>query len=153
MEVISAQKMDTGLGIKGLVIKGEEILVLRKSNGLLDLPGGRVEEGESLSEGLQREIIEELGQVNVRLLGPVARWSFSKNSGLLVRGETWACKYIGGRIRLSSEHGGFIWMQRYHLRTLNLFPRFGLTKIGTWANPAIPKVEGSISPGLFSSFI
>ena len=120
METISAQKMDTGLGIKGLVIKGEQILVLRKPNGKLDLPGGRVERGESPEESLEREIYEELGRVRVRILSPVATWSFIKNSGLLVKGQTWACSYLGGRIYLSSEHVGFIWMRGYQLRTLSI---------------------------------
>jgi 8-oxo-dGTP pyrophosphatase MutT (NUDIX family) len=144
--------MDTGIGIKGLVIKGEDILILRKPNGDLDLPGGRVERGESPAESLEREIYEELGRVRVRILSPVAAWSFVKNSGLLVKGQSWACSYLGGRICLSVEHVGFIWIRGYQLRTLNLSPRFGLTEIGTWANSGVPKVAGSISLGRFQQF-
>ena len=108
METISAQKMDTGLGIKGLVIKGEQILVLRKPNGKLDLPGGRVERGESPEESLEREICEELGRVWVRILSPLATWSFLKAPGFHIRGTTWACRYLGGSIRLGGEHSHYI---------------------------------------------
>ena len=127
--------MDTGFGIKGLVMKGDEILVLRKPNGDLDLPGGRVEEWESPEESLEREIFEELGRVRVRFLASMARWSFSKKSGLLVKGETWGCGYQGGSIRLSGEHTGFIWIKESQLRSLNLFSRFGLEKFEFWTNP------------------
>ncbi len=82
--------MDTGLGIKGLVIKGREILVLRKPNGELDHAGGRMERGENPEESLERGIYEEIGRVRVRILAPVATWSFVKRFRLLVRGDTWA---------------------------------------------------------------
>jgi len=103
--------MDTGLGIKGLVMKGEGVLVLLKPNGDFDLPGGRVEEGESPEESLEREIFEELGRVRVRLWSLVATWSFVKRSRLLVWGDTWACTYLGGRICLRGEDSEYIWIK------------------------------------------
>jgi 8-oxo-dGTP diphosphatase len=112
--------MDTGLGIKGLVMKGEEVLVLLKRNGELDLPGGRVEEGERPEESLEREIFEELSRVRVKILDPVARWSFYKNSGLLVQGETWTCCYMGGNICLSGEHSHYIWIKVGTINERNL---------------------------------
>jgi len=35
-------------GVKGIVRKDDRILVLVKPNGTLDLPGGRVEYGETI---------------------------------------------------------------------------------------------------------
>ena len=53
------------LGIYGLIEKGDELLVVQKSRGpykgLLDLPGGRPEHGESPLETLKRELKEEIG--------------------------------------------------------------------------------------------
>ena len=34
--------MDTGTGVKGIIRKGDHFLVLVKSDGTFDLPGGRV---------------------------------------------------------------------------------------------------------------
>ena len=48
-------------GVKGIVRKNDDILVLVKQDGTLDLPGGRVENGETIKFALQREINEETG--------------------------------------------------------------------------------------------
>lgn len=44
-----------------LVSKDGKILLMRKANGVPDLPGGRVNKNEDLFEGLKREIKEEIG--------------------------------------------------------------------------------------------
>lgn len=44
-----------------LVSKDGQVLLMRKSSGLVDLPGGKVEEGEDLYRALEREIFEETG--------------------------------------------------------------------------------------------
>jgi hypothetical protein len=72
----------------------------------------------------------------------VATWSFLKGPGFHVRGTTWACSYLGGSIRLSGEHVGFIWLKEYYLRTFNLFSRFGLNKLETWTHPGLSKMAG-----------
>ena len=51
--------MDTGTGVKGIIRKGNQFLVLVKPDGAFDLPGGRVEDGESIKAALHREISEE----------------------------------------------------------------------------------------------
>ncbi len=47
--------------IKGIVVCAERVLMLRKPNGRWDLPGGKLELGEGIIEGLCREIVEETG--------------------------------------------------------------------------------------------
>lgn len=53
------------LGVYGLVIKGEEVLLIKKAvgpyKGKLDLPGGTVNFGERPNETLIREFDEETG--------------------------------------------------------------------------------------------
>ena len=53
------------LGVYGIVLKGSSILLVKKSRGpytgKLDLPGGKPEHGESPSQTLVREILEETG--------------------------------------------------------------------------------------------
>lgn len=44
-----------------LVSKDGRVLLMRKSSGLVDLPGGKVEEDEDLYLALEREIFEETG--------------------------------------------------------------------------------------------
>jgi len=59
-------------GIKGIVRKNDLILVLVRQNGTLDLPGGRVENGETVKSALQRDINEETG-LKVKIYGPVEK--------------------------------------------------------------------------------
>jgi len=53
------------LGVYGLVIKDEKILLIKKNsgpyNGKLDLPGGTIEFCERPEEALKRELLEETG--------------------------------------------------------------------------------------------
>jgi len=55
----------THLGVYGLIKKEDKVLLIKKLRGpytgKLDLPGGKLEHGESIDEGLAREIIEETG--------------------------------------------------------------------------------------------
>lgn len=53
------------VGVYGIYIKNNAVLVIKKSRGpykgMYDLPGGRMEQGETMEEGLKREFIEEVG--------------------------------------------------------------------------------------------
>ena len=58
-------KAHTHIGVYGLVIKDDKILLIKKVtgpyDGLLDLPGGSFEFGETPKETLARELQEEVG--------------------------------------------------------------------------------------------
>lgn len=53
------------LGVYGIVTRGNKILLIKKAKGpykgLLDLPGGRIEHGETIESALKREFDEEVG--------------------------------------------------------------------------------------------
>lgn len=98
----------TGFGVKAIIMKKGKFLVLRKPNGELDLPGGRVEDDEKYKDSLHREITEETG-LKVKIFDPVARWSFVKTPELLVTGFTYYCQYLSGKIELSHEHCDYFW--------------------------------------------
>lgn len=53
------------IGVYGIYIKDNKVLLIKKSRGpyegMYDLPGGRIEIGETMEEGLKREFIEEVG--------------------------------------------------------------------------------------------
>lgn len=55
----------TRIGVYGIALKNQSILLIDKKSGcykgLLDLPGGGIEFGESPEETLRREFIEEVG--------------------------------------------------------------------------------------------
>lgn len=55
------------LGIYAIVLKGQQILLIKKGAGpyagMLDLPGGRPEHGETIEQTLKRELLEETGVI------------------------------------------------------------------------------------------
>ena len=95
-------------GVKGIVRKKDQILVLVKQNGTLDLPGGRVENGETVESALQREINEETG-LKVEIHDPVEEWSFYKTPDQLIKGITLECTYLEGKVKLCGEHKRYFW--------------------------------------------
>ncbi len=62
------------IGVKALIVHDGKVLLLREAvydegtnAGKWDVPGGRINEGESVLEGLAREMFEEAGLKNVRV--------------------------------------------------------------------------------------
>lgn len=57
----------THLGVYGVLIKDSNILMIKKGRGpytgKFDLPGGKLEHGEDIQEGLARELQEETGVI------------------------------------------------------------------------------------------
>jgi ADP-ribose pyrophosphatase YjhB (NUDIX family) len=47
--------------VRALVVRGDEVLVVRDPSGYHVIPGGRREAGETLEETLRREVLEETG--------------------------------------------------------------------------------------------
>jgi len=91
--------------IKGVVSHEERVLLLRKPNGRWDLPGGKLEPGEGVIDGLRREIAEETGlQVDVdRIVDSWVRGRQVRPSKFVV---TYLCRPLLASpvVRLSGEH-------------------------------------------------
>jgi 8-oxo-dGTP diphosphatase len=123
------QAIDTGCGVKGMVFRGDEVLVLLNPNGGYDLPGGRLEGNETCLAGLRREILEETGIKKVVVTNSSAPWSFRKESGRLIKGTTWVCHYVAGEVSLSSEHSGFTWRLASQMKDLDIYHKYGLENL------------------------
>ena len=80
------------LGCYGLVIKDGKILLIKKKtgpyDGLLDLPGGSFEFGETPEETLKREMLEETGLEVIKYQlfdasSVVVEWKYDDNTNIL----------------------------------------------------------------------
>jgi 8-oxo-dGTP diphosphatase len=97
------------VGQKAFIDRDGKVLVVFRTNGWLDFPGGRIDQGESdIIEALKREVREETA-LEVEVGAPFATW--------LGRGDTvylvgYRCRYVSGEVVLSEEHVSFRWVNR-----------------------------------------
>ena len=110
------------LVMRGIIRNGDMILLLRRSEddnwspGLWELPGGKVDFGQSLETALAREVEEETGLVvEVRRL--ICSWNevlgetskYPDHLYFVLFYECWQ-KDPASQPRVSSEHGHATWM-------------------------------------------
>ena len=120
-----------GMGVKGLILCGEMVLLLQKPNGEYDLPGGRLERGEGNQDGLEREIFEETGLSKIEIYDWFTWWALINRQGLTIEGTTWVCHFRGGQISISNEHRSYAWTPLTELRALEIYRRYGLDELGS----------------------
>lgn len=112
------------ISAKAVIENRGKILLLRNTMGECggktewELPGGLIEMGEALAQGIRREIREETGlAVHVGKL--IAAHQYWRKNFYLRDGRkfdariielVYVCKKTGGKIRLSHEHDVFRWV-------------------------------------------
>lgn len=112
------------VSFKLILRKKNKILILTETHGrCLDLPGGRAEKGETklpIKDLFRREIKEELGKnVKYEVLNPAIQYRrYNKYTKMHALITAYEAKYISGKIKLSSEHSQYEWVdpKKYNLR-------------------------------------
>lgn len=97
--------------------KGEILLVLSPDRGW-EYPGGIIEQGETIQQGLLREIYEETG-VLAEIISFVG---ISKNLDRNIVNLDFRCRYISGELRTSEESLLVRWVTPEQGRELVDFP-------------------------------
>jgi ADP-ribose pyrophosphatase YjhB (NUDIX family) len=89
------------IGVFGIVFDEQNrvLLVHRCDYDLWNLPGGGLKHGESVDEGVKREVLEETG-LNVEIIKLVGVYSKKDRKDIVF---SFLCKIISGRITLSDE--------------------------------------------------
>jgi 8-oxo-dGTP diphosphatase len=109
---------DCHVGVKGVIRVGDKCLVLRRNDGTLtywDAPGGRVDDDESLTETLTRELSEELPCLKNYQIGKVVdAYRLGKNikDG---RGLVFIFYRVDAEpfeVELTDVHEGYVWVTK-----------------------------------------
>jgi 8-oxo-dGTP diphosphatase len=107
--------------------KGHCLLLKRslssKGNpGKWDLPGGKIDAGENLEQGLLREVAEETGlKISLQhILGAAESESPTKRVAYLI----FEGSVESGQVRLSGEHDDFAWVDRQSLTRVDIAEQF-----------------------------
>jgi mutator protein MutT len=98
------------ISVKGVLIHRGRVLVLRNERGEWELPGGRLDDGETPEEALTREIREETG-LTASVASLVDAWVFEVTPGKKVLILEYACRLKGkGCLTISHEHSRHAWL-------------------------------------------
>ncbi|MDH6484449.1 NUDIX domain-containing protein [Streptomyces sp. SAI-127] len=118
---------------KAVIIEAGKILLIRKGAGdpyqplKWEIPGGRLESGESLDEHIKREVREEVG-LEIEAHEPLAIWSWTLNTRaevLTVVAVSRRCSALTTDISLQSEGDCIVesnWVDLSDVRHVDLIP-------------------------------
>jgi 8-oxo-dGTP diphosphatase len=119
---------------------GRALLVQRRDNGHWEPPGGVLELGESIEDGLRREGREETGLD----IEPIALTGVYKNMTRGIIALVFRCKTTGGDLALSDEVAAFRWADGTEVAELSdeAYAVRVLDALGDTAPPAVRQHDG-----------
>jgi 8-oxo-dGTP pyrophosphatase MutT (NUDIX family) len=98
------------VSVKGIVVRDDTVVLVRNRRDEWELPGGKLEIGESPEVCVAREIEEELG-LDVTTTSLVDSWVYDIAAGTHVLVLTYGCREHSTRSAvLSDEHTHFAWV-------------------------------------------
>ncbi len=111
---------------------GRLLLIQRTDNDLYAIPGGALELGETLTQTVQREVMEETG-IAVKVTGLIGVYSDPEHVIEFTDGEVrqefsicFRANPTGGKLRTSNESKEVLWVASEDLDGLNIHPSIRL---------------------------
>ena len=107
--------IDYRIAAKAFIIKdGKLFMMKRRANdphkpGAWDIPGGRLDFGESPYDGLTREVKEEISS-EVDIIMPIDVQHFTRDDGQHITLIMFLCHLRNGDMKLSEEHQEYKWI-------------------------------------------
>lgn len=106
------------------VLKRGKVLVVRRVKddylgGMYELPGGGVDEGETVLEGAIRELAEETGLKVTKVTTGFKSLDYNNSKELRVRQFNFVAQVAGGEVKLDpKEHDDYKWVGRKDIANL-----------------------------------
>jgi 8-oxo-dGTP pyrophosphatase MutT (NUDIX family) len=125
------------VSVKGVVIRGGKVILVRNERDEWELPGGKLELSESPKECLAREIAEEL-QLAVEPETILDSWTYTMASDVHVLIVTYGCSESSqAEAVLSDEHTELRWFPLAEVDGLRM-PDGYKKSIRSWSTRAEP---------------
>lgn len=106
--------------MKGMILCNNKVLILKRAlktnfgGGNWEFPGGKLEYGEELTEGLKREIKEETGlTVKVKKILYATSFHIHENKQVIIM--NYLCESNSNKVELSDEHTEYMWADKKDL--------------------------------------
>ena len=102
-------------GVYGIYVENGQLLVINKNGGpyinRFDLPGGSLEEGETLSEAMKREFLEETGleieiEESIGVIDFKLPWLWREFTDVHHVAVFYSVKKVGGEISIPDQFEG-----------------------------------------------
>lgn len=120
-------------GVGAIVLRQDEVLLVRRGRapqkGLWSVPGGALELGETLEQGVRREVLEETGlEVRVIQFAEALERILTDDSGAVQYHYVlldYLCEPLGGVLAAGDDAAEAAWVNRTGLSQLSLTPGLG----------------------------
>lgn len=106
--------------MKGMILCNNKVLILKRAlktnfgGGNWEFPGGKLEFGEELTEGLKREIMEETGlTVKIKKILYATSFRIQENKQVII--INYLCQSDTNKVELSDEHTEYMWADKKDL--------------------------------------
>ncbi|QFY13701.1 NUDIX domain-containing protein [Nonomuraea phyllanthi] len=104
------------VSVAGVVVDdaGRALLTRRADNGEWQAPGGVLEIGETITDGVRREVLEETGLI----VEPLGLTGVYKNMARGIVALVFRCKATGGQLVTNEEVTAFHWASEDQVRDM-----------------------------------